>query len=494
MMKQLKSILFLLPALTLLSFSAIAQDTASAKTDTASSEQSESAKITAAKGEKLYQEHDCNTCHKINEELVGPALAGVNERRPEEWLIKWIQNSQELVKAGDEYAVNLFNEYNQTIMPPANVTPDEVRSILAYIKSETEKAREAQASAGGGGSSGPENIYSEGSIMNDGTFKTLAALTILLLLVLFVISVNILIKFLNYNNKLPDINWFKVNAYLLGLFLVAGSVGIVYEFNIHTQYLLPEAASEHGSSIDQLFLITLIITGIVFIVTQVLLFFFSFRYTGQNKSKALYYPVNDKLEIFWTTIPAIALAILVILGFISWRNINSAPKDDAQVIEVFAYQFNFKFRYPGNDGKLGESDFTRIEPGENPLGLNPDDPNAQDDIITSDLRLPLDKQVVFKIRSRDVIHSAYLPHFRVQMYAQPGMNNTFKFTPTISTETMKEKVDNEDFQYEMACNQICGAAHYNMKAKVWVEKPDSLQNWLSEKETFQKQQEQFAKK
>lgn len=493
MMKQLRSILFLLPALTFLSFSAFAQDTASAEADTASSDEPESGKITAAKGEKLYQEHDCNTCHKINEDLVGPALAGVNERRPEAWLIKWIQHSQKLVEAGDDYAVEIFNEYNQTIMPPANVTPDEVRSILAYIKSETKKAQEAQASAGGGGSSGPDNIYSEGSIMNDGTFKTLAALTILLLLVLFVISFNVLIKFLKFNNKLPDVNWFKVNAYLLGLFLIGGAIGLVYEFNIHTQYLLPEAASKHGATIDQLFLITLIITGFVFIVTQVLLFFFSFKYTG-GKKKALYYPVNDKLEVFWTTIPAIALAILVILGFISWSNINSAPKDDAQVIEVFAYQFNWKFRYPGEDGKLGESDFTRIDPGKNPLGLNPEDPNAQDDIITSDLHLPLDKQVVFKIRSRDVIHSAYLPHFRVQMYAQPGMNNTFKFTPTISSEEMKEKVDNEDFQYEMACNQICGAAHYNMKANVWVEKPDSMRSWLSEKETFQQQLEQFAKK
>ncbi len=493
-MKRLKPIL--LPFACFLAICVIsplkAQDTAKAEADTSSETTSES-EISAAKGEKLYQEHDCNTCHKINQELVGPALAGVNERRPTDWLVRWIQNSQKVIESGDEYANNLFQEYNQTVMPPAAVNEKEVKSILAYIERETKKAQDAQA-ASGGGDSGPLNIYSEGSIMNDSTFKTLLTLSILLLFVLLITSINILIKFLRLNGSLPNVNWFKVNAYLLALFFIASIVGIIYEFNIHTQYLLPEAASEHGKNLDQLFLITLIITGFVFIVTQFLLFFFSFKYQGKKGSKGLYYPVNDKLEVFWTTIPTIALAVLIILGFISWRNITSPPKDSAQVIEVFAYQFNWKFRYPGEDGKLGKADFTRIEPGKNPLGLNPDDPNSQDDIITSELRLPVDQQVIFEIRSRDVIHSAYLPHFRVQMYAQPGMDNTFKFTPTISTKEMKKKVDNEDFQYELACNQICGAAHYNMKADVVVQKPDTMQQWLSEQQTFQKQMEQFAEK
>ena len=488
MMKRFKTFLILLFSISLTGFAFTLQ-----AQDTAGSSES-SSEITAAKGEKLYQEHDCNTCHKINQELVGPALAGINERRPTDWLVKWIQHSQELVKAGDDYAVKIFNEYNQTIMPPAAVNEKEVKSILAYIESETKKAQQAKASSGGGGEAGPANIYSTGSIMNDGTFKTLAFLSILLLIVLLVVSFNILIKFLRVNNSLPNINWFKVNAYIFAIFFIGGIVGIIYELNIHTKYLLPQAASEHGETIDQLFLITLIITGFVFIVTQVLLFFFSIKYRGKEGAKGLYYPVNDKLEIFWTTVPTIALVILVVLGFISWQNISSEPKDDAQVIEVFAYQFNWKFRYPGEDGKLGESDFTRIEPGSNPLGLNPDDPKAQDDVITSELHLPKDKQVFFKIRSRDVIHSAYLPHFRVQMYAQPGMNNTFKFTPTITTKEMREKVDNEDFTYEMACNQICGAAHYNMKANVVVEKPDEMDKWLSEQTTFQEQQEQFASK
>lgn len=465
-----------------------------AQAETKAKETNQDNGVSAAKGEKLYKKH-CTQCHKINQKLVGPALAGINNRKSEAWLIPWIKNSQKMIENGDEYAVKIYNEYNQTIMPPMPVNDKEVKSILSYIQQATQEAKEAKASAAGGGKAQPTNIYADGSILNDGLFKSLLFIASLLLCVLLFVSFNILGKALNLNKRLPALNWNKINGYMFALFFVAGIVGIIYEFDIHTQYLLPEAASLHGETVDQLFMVTLIITGVMFLVTQSLLFFFSYKYRnkGTNK-KALYYPVNDKLEMFWTTIPAISLSILVIMGFVSWQNINEDPKEDAQIIEVYGYQFNWKFRYPGEDGKLGEHDFTRTAPGENPLGLNPNDPAAKDDIITSELHLPKDKQVYFKIRSRDVIHSVYLPHFRVQMYAQPGMNNTFKFTPTISTEEMKEKTGSEEFQYEMACNQVCGAAHYNMKANVFVEKEKEVDDWLDEQTTFQEKMKQFANK
>ena len=380
-------------------------------------------------------------------------------------------------------------------MPPMPLNDGEVKTILSYIQQQTQKAKEVKASAGGGGKGKPVNIYADGSILNDGLFKSLLFIGILLLVVLLFVSFNILGQALNLNKRLPTFNWNKINAYLFGLFFIGGIVGIIYEFDIHTQYLLPEAASKHGQDVDQLFMITLIITGVMFLVTQALLFLFSYRYRNNGSSKkALYYPQNDKLEMFWTTIPAITLAILIIMGFVSWQNINTPPKKEAQIIEVYGYQFNWKFRYPGEDGKLGEHDFTRTEPGENPLGLNPNDEAAKDDIITSELHLPKDKQVYLKIRSRDVIHSVYLPHFRVQMYAQPGMNNTFKFTPTISSEEMQDKVDDDKFKYELACNQVCGAAHYNMKADVFVENETAMNDWLEEQTTFQEKMKQFANK
>lgn len=503
MIQRLNNFLILILSVSLLignPLSGITQENQEATTEAENNQEQDSEAsddgddVSVGEGEKLYEKH-CVQCHKINQKLVGPALAGINQKKSEEWLIPWIQNSQEVIESGDEYAVEIYNEYNQTIMPPMPLNEKEVKSVLAYIKAETKKAQEAKASSGGGGEAQPTNIYADGSILNDGLFKSLLFLSSLLLIVLLFISFNILGKALNLNQKLPTVNWNKINAYLFAIFFIGGLIGIIYEFEIHTKYLLPEAASIHGKTMDQLFMITLIITGIMFMVTQGLLFLFSYRYRnkGTNK-KALYYPVNDKLEMFWTTIPAISLAILIIMGFVSWRDINSKPKDDAQVIEVYGYQFNWKFRYPGEDGQLGDHDFTLTKPGENPLGLDNSDPHAKDDIVTSELHLPKDKQVLFKIRARDVIHSVYLPHFRVQMYAQPGMDNTFKFTPTISSDEMKEQVGNEEFTYELACNQVCGAAHYNMKADVIVESEEEMNKWLDEQTTFQEKMKQFAEK
>lgn len=497
MLLRLKELLLIVTAALLFVSNPIgllAQEDGKESKKTEASKSSGEDGVSVAEGKKLYKKH-CTQCHKINQKLVGPALAGINDKKSESWLIPWIKNSQKMIESGDEYAVKIFNEYNQTIMPPMPINDKEVKSVLAYIEQETKKAQEAKASSGGGGKNQPLNIYADGSIMNDGLFKSLLFIGTLLLIVLLFISFNILGKALNLNKKLPAFNWNKINAYLFGIFFVGGLIGIIWEYDIHTQYLLPEAASVHGETMDQLFMVTLVITGIMFLVTQFLLFFFSYKYRnkGTNK-KALYYPVNDKLEMFWTTIPAISLAILIIMGFVSWQDINEKPKDTAQVIEVYGYQFNWKFRYPGEDGKLGEHDFTRTKPGENPLGLNPNDPHAKDDIVTSELHLPKDKQVQLKIRSRDVIHSVFLPHFRVQMYAQPGMNNTFKFTPTISSEEMKEQVDNEEFNYVLACNQVCGAAHYNMKANVVVESEEDMDEWLSNQSTFQDKLEQFASK
>lgn len=484
MQKYIKAvIIFLLSLIFLIQNSIFTQAQTQADTN--------KSKPSVAQGEKLYKKH-CTQCHKLNQKLVGPALAGINERRPESWLIPWIKNSQKMVQSGDEYAVKIYNEYNQTIMPPMPLNDVEVKSVLAYIKKETQKSKEAKANKGAGKKTRPTNIYADGTILNDGVFKSLLFITALLFVVLVFISLNIFGKVLNLNNRLPALNWNKINAYAFSLFFITGITAIIYELNIHTQYLLPEAASLHGQSVDQLFMITLIITSIMFLVTQTLLFLFAYRYGNNNTGKkALYYPANDKLEIFWTTIPAISLSIMVIMGFVSWQNINSKAKEDAQIIEVYGYRFNWKFRYPGKDGELGKTDFTRTKPGQNPLALNPNDEASMDDIITNELHLPKNKQVKLKIRSRDVIHSVYLPHFRVQMYAQPGMNNTFKFTPTISSKEMQDKVQNNKFKYELACNQVCGAAHYNMKADVYVEKEAKMKEWLSKKTTFKEKMKQF---
>ena len=194
--------------------------------------------------------------------------------------------------------------------------------------------------------------------------------------------------------------------------------------------------------------------------------------------KALHYSHNNTIEVIWTTIPAIVLSYLVLDGFKVWREANARPDNHPFVVEAFAKQFQWTFRYPGPDGKLGKVDFRKIS-ADNPLGLDFDDPAAKDDIITKELHLPDNEPVEMDLRSQDVIHDAYLPQFRMQLYAQPGMNNSMRFTPIFTTEEMRAKTANEKFDYVLVCNQLCGAGHYNMGAKVVVALAPEIRKWES---------------
>jgi cytochrome c oxidase subunit 2 len=161
----------------------------------------------------------------------------------------------------------------------------------------------------------------------------------------------------------------KINAWIGIVFLVLGLIGVWYEMVYHGKYVMVgNAASEHGATYDSMFMWTFGFTFVVFIVTEVLLFYFMFRYSYREDRKALYYFHNNKLEVIWTIVPAIVLTFLVLRGFNTWSKITSADNEDAQEIEVFAYQFGWKARYAGADGKFGDNSFTFIS-GTNPLGL-----------------------------------------------------------------------------------------------------------------------------
>jgi cytochrome c oxidase subunit 2 len=228
-----------------------------------------------------------------------------------------------------------------------------------------------------------------------------------------------------------------------------------------------------------MFNITLVLTGIVFVITQGLLFWYGFRYKYSAKRRALYYPDNHKLELVWTIIPAIVLTVLVIRGLKTWSAITDRDQaEKAQVIEVFGYQFDWKIRYAGNDNKLGPHDFRKIGV-VNELGVDPADANSKDDIITNELHLKVGQPVVLKFRSKDVIHSAYLPHFRVQMNVVPGLPTQFTFTPTMTTAEMREELKDPKFDYILLCNKICGSAHYRMNRKIIVESAEDYNKWLN---------------
>lgn len=306
----------------------------------------------------------------------------------------------------------------------------------------------------------------------------------------------------------------KINGYLMFAFLV-----FIYLTTIYCVYkyghfpLISHSASVHGEDIDQLMWISLLLIFFVQTITQALLHYFAYKYRGRKDQKALYYADNDKLEMIWSIIPAIVLAVLILYGLYAWTNIMfvDEKKEDVMVVEIYAKQFGWEVRYAGKDNVLGKANVRYIE-GVNTLGVDLADPNAQDDIASSELHLPKGKKVLFKIRSQDVLHSAYFPHFRAQMNCVPGMVTQFAFTPKyttdefrnlphmlekvaeinrIRTEKSKELVANGQsaldpyiFNYLLLCNKICGSSHYNMQMKVVVVEPNEFKSWLKEKQTI----------
>lgn len=294
----------------------------------------------------------------------------------------------------------------------------------------------------------------------------------------------------------------RINGYLM-----MGFLGFIYLITIISIYkwgdlpLLSNPASEHGSEIDSLMVISLLLIFFVQTVTQFLLHYFAFKYKGEKGRKALFYADNNKLEFIWTIIPVITLTGLILYGLYTWQSImNIDEENDPIIVELYAQQFNWKARYAGSDNVLGQANVRLIDNDRaNILGVDESDPNAQDDIITTELHLPVGKPVLFKMRSQDVLHSAYMPHFRAQMNCVPGMETRFSFKPTISTAEMRKMPDviaqyektNEqrvldgkeevEFNYVLLCNKICGSSHYNMQMNIIVvDTQEEFDVWYAE--------------
>ncbi len=276
----------------------------------------------------------------------------------------------------------------------------------------------------------------------------------------------------------------KVNAFMLLAFLIIGLIGVYYCNVKLSGKILGEPASDHGVLIDRMLYITIALTGIVFVITQVALFWFSFKYQESDTRKAYYYPHNNKLELIWTVIPAITLTILVGFGLFYWFKITGDAPKNAMQIEVTGSQFKWEFRYPGNDKIFGKKYFKQIS-GEknNPLGQLWDDKANNDDIyiVGEDMHLVVNKPVKLIIGSKDVIHDVGLAHFRMKMDAVPGTPTTMWFTPTYTTKQMKEKTGNPDFVYEISCDQMCGRGHYGMRGTIIVETQEEFDAWMAKK-------------
>ncbi|MEQ1732173.1 MAG: cytochrome c oxidase subunit II [Bacteroidia bacterium] len=248
--------------------------------------------------------------------------------------------------------------------------------------------------------------------------------------------------------------------------------------------LLPVSASEHGVITDWLMDVNMVIIFIPFVLTHIFLAYFSWKYAGKEGQKAVFYSHNNKIEMIWTVVPAIVLTVIIAYGIKSWNTITTLPTDGMQEIELYAQQFNWTARYAGADNKLGPNNYMKIE-GANELGILMDSVASQDDkIVKGELHIPVGVPVNFKMRSRDVIHSAYMPHFRAQMNCVPGMSTQMHFTPTITTAEMQTKLKNPKFKYVLLCAKICGSSHWNMQMDIVVDTPAEYKKWLAEQKTL----------
>jgi cytochrome c oxidase subunit II len=382
-------------------------------------------------------------------------------------------------------------------------------------------------------------------------------LIILLVIVLGAIAIAQLVRVYELSSKLRKTGEHEIssrdnhfNAKMMFGFVIALFASVIYLFTTYGWTGRGEAASVGGVEMDWLLKLNFAIIIAVFFFTNFLLFYFTYKYVKKPGVPAYYYPHNNKLELLWTVVPAVVLAVIIILGLRTWNNLTGPSGSDAIKVELFSKQFDWTARYAGVDNKLGKYDY-KLTSDNNELALltsytidssivlmekgvggisdikkllnnrdtvladsvvnvlkttlsrkerllrllyqmknNHDaklDMLAADDIIQKDtLYLCVNKEYEMTFRAKDVIHSAFFPHFRAQMNTVPGLTTRMKFTPTITTEEMRKKKNDDKFNYVLMCNKICGGAHYKMKMIVVVKDEASYKEWMmaKSKETF----------
>jgi cytochrome c oxidase subunit 2 len=249
--------------------------------------------------------------------------------------------------------------------------------------------------------------------------------------------------------------------------LVIGSLAFHF---LSPWYFTPIASN--WSTIDTTVDITFWVTGIVFVLVNMFMAYCVLRFRHKKGNRALYEPENKKLETWLTVITAIGVAAMLAPGLFVWAQFVTVP-DDAIEVEAVGQQWHWSFRFPGEDGVLGEVDPRLISP-ENPFGMDADDPSGMDDVLIADpnVHLPLDQPVKVLLRSKDVLHDFAVPQFRVKMDLVPGTVSYLWFTPTRTGA------------FEILCEELCGLAHHTMRAKVFVDEPEDFQAWLGSQPTY----------
>jgi cytochrome c oxidase subunit 2 len=314
-------------------------------------------------------------------------------------------------------------------------------------------------------------------------YLIIAALILLLVVAGLLVRAQVLIDIFTKSSEKRAGLSNQINGFLFPILLIFMVGGFIWITLWARQYYLPDSASIHGVWTDQQFWITMAVITVVFIGTHILLFTFPYIYQFKESRKALFYPVNHRLEFIWTVIPAIVLSMLVFNGWKVWSAITSEAPANAVVVELVGKQFNWLVRYPGKDQKLGKHNYLRTDE-LNTVGIDFSDRNSFDDFMAGEVHVPVNKPVLFKIRARDVLHSVFAPHFRLKMDAVPGMPTKFWFTPTKTTADMKSITGNPDFTYEIACTEVCGPGHFGMRLKMVVDDEDEFDAWFKGQESF----------
>ena len=258
-----------------------------------------------------------------------------------------------------------------------------------------------------------------------------------------------------------------MNLVIVLVLLVVGSL----VFHFASPWWFTPIASNWGM-IDTTMNITFWITGFVFVAVNIFMAYAIYRFRHNPSRRAHYEPENSKLETWLTVITSVGVAAMLAPGLIVWADFVSPP-EDADVIEVVGQQWQWSYRFPGDDGVLGTVDSRYVGP-ENPFGMNPTDENGLDDVLISsnELHLPLDRPVKVLLRSKDVLHDFAVPQFRVKMDLVPGLVSYLWFTPTRTGK------------FDILCMELCGIAHYTMRGYVVVDEQADFDSWMSEQKTW----------
>ena len=256
----------------------------------------------------------------------------------------------------------------------------------------------------------------------------------------------------------------------VALILLLVAIGSVL-FHLYSPWWWTPIAT-NWAYIDHTINITFWITGFVFVAVIAFMAYCVFRFHHKEGRRADYNPENKRLEWWLSVGTGVGVAAMLAPGLVVWHQFVTVPADATEV-EVMGQQWQWSFRLPGKDGKLGTSDVRNIA-SDNPMGLNRDDPHAQDDVVieNGDLHLQVGKPIKVLLRSVDVLHDFYVPEFRAKMDMVPGMVTYFWMTP-IRTGT-----------FDVLCAELCGVAHAQMRAKVMVDDEGAYHAWLEQQKTF----------